>query len=38
VQRIGVTFLVMLMALAFWNDLSRQWQTFVDWVRQSAGL
>jgi len=38
VQQIGVTFLLMLMALAFWNDLSRHWRTFVDWVRQSAGL
>lgn len=38
VQQIGVTFLIMLMALAFWNDLSRHWRTFVDWVRQSAGL
>lgn len=38
VQQVGITFLVMLMALAFWNDLSRHWRTFVDWVRQSAGL
>src|SRR5262249_18656740 len=37
-QQIGVTLLVMLMALAFWNDLSRHWARFVDWVRQSAGL
>lgn len=38
VQQIGVTVLVMLMGLAFWNDLSRHWTRFVDWVRQSAGL
>jgi regulator of sigma E protease len=38
VQQVGVTFLVMLMALAFWNDLSREWKSFVAWVRQSAGL
>jgi regulator of sigma E protease len=38
VQQVGVTFLIMLMALAFWNDLSREWRSFVDWVRQSAGL
>ncbi len=38
VQQIGVTVMVMLMGLAFWNDLSRHWSTFVDWVRHSAGL
>ena len=38
VQQIGVTLLVMLMGLAFWNDLSRHWSHFVDWIRQSAGL
>ena len=38
VQQIGVTVLVMLMGLAFWNDLSRHWSRFLDWVRQSAGL
>ncbi len=38
VQQVGLTFLVLLMGLAFWNDLSRHWQSFVDWVRQGAGL
>lgn len=38
IQQVGMTFLVMLMALAFWNDLSRHWRSFLDWVRQSAGL
>jgi hypothetical protein len=33
-----VTLLVMLMGLAFWNDLSRHWSHFLDWVRHSAGL
>ncbi|MDJ0866813.1 MAG: RIP metalloprotease RseP [Myxococcota bacterium] len=37
-QQIGVTVLVMLMGLAFWNDLSRHWLRFIDWVKQSAGL
>ena len=38
VQQVGLTFLVLLMGLAFWNDLSRHWQSFVDWVRHGAGL
>jgi regulator of sigma E protease len=38
VQQIGFTVLLMLMGLAFWNDLSRHWSRFVDWVRQSSGL
>lgn len=33
VQQIGFTFLVMLMGLAFWNDLSRHWSSFVEWLR-----
>ncbi|MCG8591831.1 MAG: RIP metalloprotease RseP [Proteobacteria bacterium] len=33
VQQIGFTVLVMLMGLAFWNDLSRKWAQFVEWVR-----
>ncbi|HUU32761.1 MAG TPA: site-2 protease family protein, partial [Vicinamibacterales bacterium] len=37
-QQIGVTVLLALMGLAFWNDLSRKWSGFVDWLRQSAGL
>ncbi len=37
-QQIGVTVLVALMGLAFWNDLSRKWSGFIDWLRQSAGL
>jgi regulator of sigma E protease len=32
VQQIGLTFLMMLMGLAFWNDLSRHWSSFVEWI------
>ena len=42
VQQVGVTVLVLLMGLAFWNDLSRHlarhWTTLVEWLRTSAGL
>lgn len=42
VQQVGVTALVLLMGLAFWNDLSRHltrhWSTLVEWLRSSAGL
>ncbi|MDP6978313.1 MAG: RIP metalloprotease RseP [Myxococcota bacterium] len=33
VQQIGMTFILMLMGLAFWNDLSRHWGVFVEWLR-----
>jgi regulator of sigma E protease len=33
VQQVGLVFLVALMGLAFWNDLSRHWAGFVDWLR-----
>jgi regulator of sigma E protease len=32
VQSVGLTMLVMLMGLAFWNDLSRHWARFVEWL------
>ncbi len=32
VQQVGLTVLLLLMGLAFWNDLSRQWTRFVDWL------
>jgi regulator of sigma E protease len=38
VQQIGLTVLVMLMGLAFWNDISRNWSSFVDWLRSGPGL
>jgi len=37
-MQIGVTMVVFLMAFAFWNDLSRHWSSFVDWIRDNAGL
>ena len=33
VQQIGLAFLVMLMGLAFWNDVSRHWLGFLEWLR-----
>jgi regulator of sigma E protease len=32
VQQIGITVLILLMGLAFWNDLSRLWSQVVDWL------
>ncbi len=32
VQQAGLLMIVMLMALAFWNDLSRNWAQFVEWI------
>jgi regulator of sigma E protease len=32
VQQTGMILLVFLMALAFWNDLSRHWSRFVEWI------
>jgi len=37
VQQMGLTLIIMLMGLAFWNDLSRHWSSFVEWLR-STGL
>jgi regulator of sigma E protease len=31
-QQVGFTLLIMLMSLAFWNDLSRQWTRLVEWL------
>ena len=36
VQQIGFVTLMLLMGLAFWNDLSAQWKKLVDWL--STGL
>ena len=33
VQSVGVTMVLMLMGLAFWNDLSRHWDRFVQWLQ-----
>jgi len=32
VQQVGFTVLVLIMGLAFWNDLSRQWMRLLDWL------
>ena len=37
-QQIGVMVLMLLMGLAFWNDLSRHWSKVVDWFRGGGGL
>ncbi len=37
-QQIGLTMLILLMGLAFWNDLARHWGSFVDFLRDRAGL
>ncbi len=36
VQQVGFVVLMLLMGLAFWNDLSAQWEKLVDWL--STGL
>jgi len=38
VQQIVLTVLVMLMGLAFWNDISRNWSKVVDWLHSGPGL
>ncbi len=38
VQTIGFTFIVFLMGLAFWNDISRHWSTLVEWMNRAVGL
>ena len=37
-QQIGVTVLIMLMGLAFWNDISRHWSKVVGWLSGGSGL
>jgi regulator of sigma E protease len=32
VQQLGFMVLVLLMGLAFWNDLSAQWTKLIDWL------
>ncbi|HXK26564.1 MAG TPA: RIP metalloprotease RseP [Myxococcota bacterium] len=31
-QQVGFTVLILIMGLAFWNDLSRQWLRLLDWL------
>jgi regulator of sigma E protease len=33
VQQVGLVFLMAIMGLAFWNDFSRHWSSFVEWLR-----
>lgn len=33
VQQMGLALLVALLGLAFWNDVTRNWSSFVDWLR-----
>jgi regulator of sigma E protease len=35
-QQIGFTVLVLLMGLAFWNDLSRHWSRLLEWLSSNA--
>jgi regulator of sigma E protease len=37
-QQIGLTVLILLMGMAFWNDISRYWSRVVDWLRTGTGL
>jgi regulator of sigma E protease len=36
-QQIGFTVLVLLMGLAFWNDLSRHWSELLEWLSSNVG-
>jgi regulator of sigma E protease len=36
-QQVGFTVLVLLMGLAFWNDLSRQWARLLEWLNTAPG-
>ena len=33
VQQVGLLLLVALMGFAFWNDVSRYWSSFFEWMR-----
>jgi regulator of sigma E protease len=37
-QQIGLTVLMLLMGMAFWNDISRHWSKVVDWLKSGTGL
>jgi regulator of sigma E protease len=34
VQQVGVTMLLMIMGLAFWNDISRNWSRVIGWLTE----
>ncbi|MCH2170072.1 RIP metalloprotease RseP [Myxococcota bacterium] len=38
IQQVGLTMLVFIMALAFWNDISRHWSSVLEWLRSGSGL
>lgn len=38
IQQVGLTMLVVIMGLAFWNDISRHWSSVVEWLRSNSGL
>ncbi len=38
VQQVGFSVLLLLMGLAFWNDVTRYWSRVVEYVRQVAGV
>jgi len=38
VQQVGLTLLMLLMGLAFWNDIVRTWPRVVDWWQSGLGL
>ncbi len=33
VQQVGLALLVALMGFAFWNDISRHWSSFIEWMK-----
>ncbi|UCE87016.1 MAG: RIP metalloprotease RseP [Deltaproteobacteria bacterium] len=37
-QQVGIAVIVLLMGFAFWNDFSRYWGKFIEYVRETAGL
>jgi regulator of sigma E protease len=36
-QQVGFTMLMLLMGLAFWNDLARHWTELLDWLSSNVG-
>ena len=37
-QQVGLSLLLLLMGLAFWNDIGRSWGRFLNYVREVVGL
>jgi regulator of sigma E protease len=38
VQQLGLTVIVLLIGLAFWNDIARNWTKVLDWLRGASGM